>query len=245
MDITESQLVRSIDQTNLSPSATQAEIVAFVTSARAFGFCSVAVMPVWVPLSTQLLQGSRTTVVAAVAFPLGTCTTYSKVAETEWAVEHGPGNVEIDMVMNVSLMKSHRHEELEKEIRAVVEAARGRLVKVIIEVPLLTREEVVTASLIAGKAGADFIKTSTGFKALERWRPSTPDDVRLIRSAVGSTMRVKVAGGISTLSQALAVLEAGANRIGTSAGGGIVETFREETANDRQGRFDFPNRLGS
>ena len=245
MDITENQLLRSIDQTNLSPSITQAEIVAFVTRARAYGFCSVAVMPVWIPLATQLLQGSQTTVAAAVAFPLGTCTTFAKVAETKWSIEHGPGSIEIDMVMNVPLMKSARYDALEEDIRAVVEVAQGHVVKVIIEVPVLSREEIVIASLIAEKAGADFIKTSTGFKALKHWRPSTPDDVRLIKSAVGNTMRIKVAGGISTLPQALAVLEAGASRIGTSMGDTIVDTFREETCNEKQGRLDFPDRLES
>jgi deoxyribose-phosphate aldolase len=241
--ITEHQLVRSIDQTNLNPNATESEIMAFVNNARTYNFCSVAIMPVWIPLATQILQGAQTTVVAAIGFPLGTCTTFSKVAETKWSIEHGPKNIEIDMVMNVPLIKSNRYDLLEKDMHAVVEAAGTHIVKVIIEVPILTHQEIVIASLIAENAGADFIKTSTGFKQFKNWRPSTTDDVRLIKTAVSNRLKIKVAGGIGTLSQALAVLEAGASRIGTSSGNTIVDTFREYRGIDELVRVDPQVRL--
>ena len=236
--ITEHLLARSIDQTNLNPNATESEIAAFVIKASAYKFCSVAIMPVWIPLATQILQGGQTTIVAAVGFPLGTCTTFSKVAETKWSIEHGPKNIEIDMVMNVPLIKSNRYDLLEKDMLAVVEAAETHIVKVIIEVPILTHQEIVIASLIAENAGAAFIKTSTGFKPLKNWRPSTTDDVRLIKNAVSNRLKIKVAGGIGTLSQALAFLEAGASRIGTSSGNTIIDTFREYSCNDELGRVN-------
>jgi deoxyribose-phosphate aldolase len=232
MKITDNQLVRAIDQTNLNPNATEAEITAFVNIARTYNFCSVAIMPAWIPLASRLLQGSQTTVVAAISFPLGTSTTPSKVAETKWAIEHGPDDIEIDMVMNVPLIKSERYADLEEDMRAVVEAAAGHTVKVIIEVPVLTRQEIVIASLIVENAGADFIKTSTGFKPIKNWRPSNSEDVWLIRNVVGDRLKIKVAGGIGTLSQALAVLEAGASRIGTSSGNTIVDAFREVRSPD-------------
>ena len=240
MKITENQLVRSIDQTNLNPNATEPEIVAFVNNARTYNFCGVAIMPMWIPMATQILQGGQTTVVAAIGFPLGTCTTFSKVAETKWSIAHGPENIEIDMVMNVPLIKSDRYEALEKDMHAVVEASDGHIVKVIIEVSVLTRQEIVIASLIAENAGADFIKTSTGFKSLKNWRPSTTDDVRLIKNAISDRLKIKVAGGISTLSQALAFLDAGANRIGTSSGNTIIDTFREYAAKSAPFRTVIP-----
>jgi deoxyribose-phosphate aldolase len=227
MKITENQLAQSIDQTNLNPNATETEITAFVINARRYNFYSTALLPIWVPIAAQILLGAQTTVVSAIGFPLGTSTTFSKVAETKWSLEQGPENIEIDMVMNISLLKSRRYDALEMDMREVVKAADGRTVKVIIEVPLLTPEEIVIASLIAENAGAGFIKTSTGFKPLKNWRPSTPEDVRLIKSAIGNRLKIKVAGGIATLSQALAVLEAGASRIGTSSGNAIVDAFRE------------------
>jgi deoxyribose-phosphate aldolase len=238
MKITEYQLAQSIDQTNLNPKATETEITDFVINARTYNFCSTAIMPAWIPLATQLLQGGQTTVVAAIGFPLGTCTTFSKVAETNWSIEHGPEDIEIDMVMNVPLIKSFRYDALEKDIRAVADAATGHTVKVIIEVPVLTCEEIVIASLIAENAGADFIKTSTGFKPLKNWRPSTTEDVRLIKSAIGSRLKIKVAGGIGTLSQAFAILEAGASRIGTSSGNAIVDAFRGYGFIDEPGKAD-------
>ena len=235
MNITELQLARAIDQTNLSPIASAADIALLANQAKMHNFCAVAIMPSWIPLASEILEGSQTTVVAAIGFPLGTCTTASKVAETEWAILHGHSKIEIDVVMNISMLKSGKNTLVERELRAVKRAAQGHILKVIIESPLLTPDEVFLASLIGENAGADYIKTSTGFKYLKGWRPSTLDDVRLIRGAVADRVKIKVAGGVSTLSQALAYLEAGASRIGTSAGHLIVEQCRERGGSDRPG----------
>ena len=125
--------------------------------------------------------------------------------------------------MNLSLLKSRHYREVQADVRAVVEAAEGQTVKVIIEVPMLTNEEIVIASMIAENAGVDFIKTSTGFKAYPQMRPSTSADVRLIRSVVDERVKIKIAGGVFSLEQALDALDAGAQRIGTINGIPIVE----------------------
>jgi deoxyribose-phosphate aldolase len=225
----ERDIANLIDQTNLKPEATPAEITAFVTRAREHKFRSVAIMPGWIPLAARLLGKAETTVVAAIGFPLGTTPTEGKVSETLWAIENGPPDTEIDMVMNISLLKSRRYGDVERDIAAVVAAAKGHVVKIIIEAPLLTEDEIVMASMLCEKGGANFVKTSTGFKAFRGWRPSTVSDVVLIREAVGDRLKIKVAGGIKSLEQLLAVVEAGASRIGTSSGVEIVESWRRLT----------------
>jgi len=223
---TEMDIASLIDQTNLKPEATAVEMTAFVEEAMEHKFCSVAIMPGWIPLATHLLGDGATTVVAAIGFPLGTTPTEGKVRETVWAIKNGPPRIEIDMVMNISLLRSRKYSEVVSDIAAVVSAAKGHIVKVIIEAPLLASDEIVVASMLVEKAGADFVKTSTGFKAFRGWRPSTVEDVALIRQAVGDRLRIKVAGGIKNLEQLLAVVEAGASRIGTSSGVGILEASR-------------------
>lgn len=222
----ERDIARLIDQTNLKPEATQHEIADFVKQAREYRFRAVAIMPGWIPVARRLLGEGETTIVAAVGFPLGTTPTAGKVRETVWAIQNGPPDIEIDMVMNISLMRSRRYSDVVDDLRAVIAAAKGHLVKVIIEAPLLVADEIVVASMLAERAGADFVKTSTGFKAFRGWRPSTAEDVALIRRAVGDRLGIKVAGGIKNLEQVLAVVEAGASRIGTSSGVDIVETCR-------------------
>lgn len=226
-NFTENLIARSIDQTNLRPNATEREISSFIEEAKQYNFCTVAIMPAWIPLATSILKGSQTTVVAAIDFPLGTGTTYSKLSETIWAIDHGPEDIELDMVMNIPLLKSRKYDILEKEISAVVDAAKPHIVKIIIEVPVLTQDEIVIASLIVENAGADFVKTSTGFKQFRGWRPSTVADVNLIKRAISNRLKIKVAGGISTLSQSIALIEAGASRIGTSSGVAIIKTYRQ------------------
>lgn len=221
--INEKELARYLDQTNLKVEASESEITQFVEDAKKYEFYGVAIMPYWVPLATKILKGSKTTIIAAIGFPSGTIPTESKVEETKWCIENGLPNIEIDMVMNLSWLKSRRYDLVRKEIEEVVKAADGRVVKVIIEAPLLTKDEIVIASLIAEAAGANFVKTSTGFKGFHGWRPTTPEDVRLIRNVVGKQVKVKAAGGIKTTGQALAIIEAGADRIGTSSGVQIVE----------------------
>jgi deoxyribose-phosphate aldolase len=224
-DITKAELARYIDQTNLRPEATEREITEFVLLSRSYNFRTVAIMTAWVPLATRLLQGSTTSIVASVGFPLGTYPTQSKVTETKWAIKHGRDNLEIDMVMNLSLLKSHRYKEVEGDIHAVVEAAGGHTTKVIIEVPLLSEEEIIIASMIAEQAGVDYIKTSTGFKAYPEMRASTSQDVRLIRSVVNDRVKIKIAGGVFSLEQALDAVDVGAHRIGTIAGIPILEAL--------------------
>jgi len=223
---TERDIARLIDQTNLKPEATAAEVTGFVTQARDSKFCSVAIMPGWIPLAARLLGNGETTVVAAIGFPLGTTPTAGKVSETLWAIKNGPPGTEIDMVLNISLLKSRRYGEVERDIAAVVTAAKGHIVKVIIETPLLTQDETAMASMLCERGGADFVKTSTGFKAFRGWRPSTVEDVVLIRQVVGDRLKIKVAGGIKSLEQLLAVVEAGASRIGTSSGVEILQSWR-------------------
>lgn len=220
-------LARYIDQTNLRPEATEEEMRRFLDEARKYGFFGVAVMPLWIPLSAKILKGSVTRIVAAIGYPLGTIPTLLKVQEAKWAIENGNSDTELDVVMNVSLLKSGRLGATRDDVSAVVKAADGRPTKVIIEVPLLTREETLIACRISEKAGARFVKTSTGFRGLYNWRPTSVDDVRLIRSAVGERLKIKAAGGIETLDQVLAMIEAGASRVGTSSGVHIVETSKK------------------
>ena len=224
--ITEKELVKYIDQTNLKVEADEKEMTQFIEEAKKYEFYGVAVMPYWVPLASKIVKGSKTRVVAAVGFPSGTMPTESKVEETKWCVENCSADLEIDVVMNLSWLRSGRYDLVRKEINEIVKAADGRIVKVIIEAPLLSKEEIVIASLLAEAAGAHFVKTSTGFKGFHGWRPTTPDDVRLIRSVIGEKMKIKAAGGIKTTAHALAIIEAGANRIGTSSGVQIVEGLR-------------------
>ena len=227
MKLTPKSLARYIDQTNLNPAANTDEITHFVEQARSYGFATVAIMTSWVPLATELLTGSETTIVASVSFPLGSNPTASKAAETSWSVRNGRDDLEIDMVMNIPWLKSREYRKVEEDIRTVVQAAEGHTTKVIIETPLLTDDEIIIASLIAQEAGVDFIKTSTGFKAFPGIQASTAEHVRLIKKAVGNLTAVKIAGGIFTTERALQVIEAGATRIGTVAGIPIVEGLQQ------------------
>lgn len=227
MHLTPEIIATYIDQTNLNPAATHTEIRRFVLEAREYGFATVAIMTSWVPLATELLQGSNTTIVASVSFPLGSNPTASKVAETRWAVKNGRDDLEVDMVMNIPWLKSRAYQNVEKDIRSVVEAAEGHTTKVIIETPLLTQDEIVIACLLAQKAGVDFIKTSTGFRAFPGIQASTVEQVKLIRKTVGKTTKIKIAGGVFTTEKAIQAIEAGATRIGTIAGIPIVEGLKK------------------
>jgi len=226
LTITERELCRYLDQTNVQPQATERDIRSFVEEARGYQFASVAIMPVWVPLATELLRGSETTIAAAVGYPLGTTPTECKVQETRWVVERGPADVELDLVMNIPMLKSGQYEALESDLRAVMGAAQGRVVKVIIELPILTGAEVVIASMLCEKVKADYVKTSTGFTAFQGWRVCQPRDVSLIKSVVGDRVKVKASGGLKTLREALSMIDAGASRIGTSCGVAIVGDYR-------------------
>ncbi|WP_202404767.1 deoxyribose-phosphate aldolase [Shimazuella alba] len=204
---------KMIDHTLLKPEATQEEIIKLCAEAREYGFASVCVNPVWVKVAAEELKGSNVKVCTVIGFPLGASTTAVKRFETEDAIKNGAE--EVDMVMNIGLLKSGEDEVVEADIRSVVEAARGKaLVKVIIETSLLTEEEKVRACEISMRASADFVKTSTGFGS----GGATVKDVLLMRKVVGNKLGVKASGGIRDWNDLKSMLEAGANRIGASSG---------------------------
>lgn len=207
-----------IDHTLLRPQATRAQVEQLAEEARKACFASVCVNPAWVPVVAEQLRGSGVKVAAVVGFPLGATLTSAKRAETEAAILAGAH--EIDMVMNVGAMKSGDLARVESDIRGVAEVchAGGALLKVILENAYLSDDEKLAACHIVKAAGAEFVKTSTGFAPTG----AKEEDVRLMRQAVGSTMGVKAAGGIRTLDDALRMLQAGATRLGTSASVSIL-----------------------
>ena len=215
----QSKLAGMIDHTLLKPDATVAQIEQLCREAITYGFGAVCVNGYWVKQCKKSLAGSPVKIAATIGFPLGAMTTKLKRAETKRAIKDGA--VEIDMVMNVGELKSGNLVAVARDIREVVLEAHSRdaIVKVIIETCLLTDEEKVTACLIAMEAEADFVKTSTGFSS----GGATVEDVALMRSVVGDKLGVKAAGGIRSLSDAMKMVEAGANRIGASSGIRIVE----------------------
>jgi len=213
------KLARLIDHTLLRADGTQFQVERLCHEALRFGFAVACVNPVWVPLASRLLRGSNVRVGTVAGFPLGASTTMQKRAEAWTAI--CAGAQEIDMVMNIGAAKSGELCRVESDIRGVAEICRegGAVLKVILENAYLTDEEKVAACRIAEKAGADFVKTSTGFGP----SGATPADVRLMRQTVSPSVGVKAAGGIRTLNDALRMLEAGANRLGTSAGVAILQ----------------------
>jgi deoxyribose-phosphate aldolase len=213
------KLASLIDHTLLRPEATRVQVKQLCREALQFGFAAAYVNPVWVPTASKLLQGSSVRVGTVVGFPLGATATSAKRAEAEVAILLGAQ--EIDMVMNIGAIKSGDLERVESDVRGVVEVCHPAevVVKVILETAYLTEAEKVAACQVVKTAGADFVKTSTGFGP----SGASEHDVRLMRQAVGPEMGVKAAGGIHTLAAALGMLEAGANRLGTSASVAILE----------------------
>ncbi len=208
-----------IDHTILKPEATRNDVVKICREARQYGFASVCVNPYWVPLVRAELAGSAVKVCTVVGFPLGATSTEAKVAETAVAVRVGA--TEIDMVINIGALRSGDDDAVRQDIRQVVETAHeaGAIVKVILETALLDDAQKATACALAKQAGADFVKTSTGFST----SGATAHDVALMRSVVGPGMGIKAAGGIRTLNDLRAMTAAGATRIGASASIKIVE----------------------
>lgn len=208
-----------IDHTLLRPEATAAQVKTLCEEAKQYGFASVCVNPAFVHLAAGLLADSKVPVCVVVGFPLGATLPILKVVETLTYLNAGA--VEIDMVMNVGALKGEAYGQVLNEIQSVVQVAHNQraIVKVILETCLLTRKEKILACLISQAAGADFVKTSTGFNA----GGATVEDVQLMRRVVGSEMGIKASGGIRTLTDALAMIEAGATRIGTSAGVRILQ----------------------
>lgn len=211
------EINKYIDHTLLKADATSAQIARLCAEAREYQFASVCVNTCYVPLCKKLLEGSGVEVCCVVGFPLGAMATVSKAFETAQAVKDGAD--EVDMVINVGAAKEGNWQYVEDDIRAVVEAADGKLVKVIIEACLLTDEEKAEACRCAVRAKAHYVKTSTGFST----HGATVEDVRLMKETVGDKALVKAAGGIRSYEDAMAMIEAGASRLGCSAGIKIME----------------------
>lgn len=216
---TPSAIAAYIDHTLLRPEAASSDIRKVCQEARQYGFASVCVNPYWVPLVAAELMGSAVRVCTVVGFPLGANATEIKVAETEAAVKAGAQ--EIDMVLNIGELRGGNHITVRRDIEAVVKAAHagGAIVKVILETSLLDDAQKVAGCTLAKLAGAEFVKTSTGFSA----QGATVHDVALMRRTVGPEMGVKASGGIRTLEDVTRMIEAGATRIGASGGVKIVE----------------------
>ena len=210
------QIAKTIDHTLLKPDATKAQILKLCDEARTYGFASVCVNPSRIALVAEQLKGTDVTPCCVVGFPLGAIPSESKAAETAVAVKNGAR--EIDMVIDIGRAKDGDWAYVESDIAAVKAACGPAKLKVIIETCLLTDDEKVKACQAAVRANADFVKTSTGFSKAG----ATVADVRLMRQTVGPDMGVKAAGGIHNRAEALAMLEAGATRIGTSSGIAIV-----------------------
>lgn len=209
-------LAKYIDHTNLKPEASVGQIQVLCQEAAEHGFAAVCVNPVYVDFAAHWLRGSGVRIATVVGFPLGAALTEIKAAETKAAVERHAD--EIDMVINLGAVKTGVWDAVERDIQAVVEAAEGRLVKVILETCLLTDAEKRLACQAALAAGAHFVKTSTGFSS----GGATVEDVRLMKAVVGNNALIKASGGVRTREQAQAMIAAGASRIGTSAGVSIV-----------------------
>lgn len=206
-----------IDHTLLKATATSDEIRELCAEAREYQFASVCVNPGYVPLAAELLRGSPVKVCTVVGFPLGATTTFSKAAETKEAVANGAD--EIDMVINIGALKNGEDHLVEEDMRAVVQAASGRITKSIFETALLSDDEVVRACRMAKRAGLDYVKTSTGFGP----GGATVHHVALMRKTVGRSMGVKASGGVRDLEGAREMIAAGATRIGASASVKIVK----------------------
>lgn len=214
------QIEKYIDHTLLKPEADRKQIEKLCDEARTFRFASVCVNPAWVKEAANFLANSGVKVCTVIGFPLGASTSETKQFETKNAIDNGAE--EVDMVINIGALKSGDYDFVEQDIRSVVEAAKGKaLVKVIIETSLLTDEEKEKACELATKAGADYVKTSTGFSS----GGATVQDVALMRKAAGPDMGVKASGGVRTLEDAIKMIEAGATRIGTSSGTAIAQQF--------------------
>lgn len=205
-----------IDHTLLKPEASRADVERMCSEAVKHHFAAVCIYPVWIPLVASLLRGTGVKTCTVAGFPHGASSSATKAFEAAEAVRSGAE--EVDMVLAVHAVKGGNMRYAEDDIRAVVSAADGRTVKVILETGLLTDAEKVTACRFAVAAGARFVKTSTGMGA----GGATVADIRLMRGTVGPDIGVKASGGVRSLAEALAMIEAGANRIGTSAGVAIV-----------------------
>lgn len=212
-----------IDHTLLKQDAREEEILKLCEEARTYDFMSVCVNTSYVKLAADALKGSDVLVCTTVGFPLGMSTTESKVFETKQAIENGAK--EVDMVINVGALKDKRYDYVLNEIKAVKEATGDLVLKVIIETALLSDEEIVKASELVVESGADFVKTSTGFST----GGATVEDVKLMKETVQDKIQIKAAGGVRSVEDLNAMVAAGATRIGTSGGVGLVQSGQNKT----------------
>lgn len=205
-------IAKTIDHTILKPNVTDADVIKVCAEAKEYGFFSVCVNPYFVPLVSSQLKGSDVKVTSVIGFPLGASTTFIKAAEAKKAVDDGAN--EIDMVINVSALKDGKFDFVKSDIAAVVDAIKGKaILKVILETCLLTKDEIVKACVLSKEAGAQFVKTSTGFST----GGATTEDVALMKKTVGDALEVKASGGVRDYETAMAMINAGATRIGASA----------------------------
>ena len=211
-------VAKMIDHTILKAFATEEDVKTVCREAREFGFFSVCINPAYIELAKKELEGSDVKVCTVIGFPLGANTSETKAFETKDAISKGAD--EVDMVINISALKDKKYEYVQNDIKAVVDAAdKKALVKVIIETCYLTDDEKRIACEIAKKSGADYVKTSTGFGT----GGSTPEDIKLMRDTVGPKIGVKASGGVRNMEDAIAVINAGATRIGASSSIAIVQ----------------------
>ncbi|HEM3611468.1 TPA: deoxyribose-phosphate aldolase [Streptococcus suis] len=210
------KLNKYIDHTILKPETTQEQVEKILAEAKEYDFASVCVNPTWVALAAESLKDSDVKVCTVIGFPLGANTPAVKAFETKDAISNGAD--EIDMVINIGALKTGNYDLVLEDIKAVVEASGDKLVKVIIEACLLTDDEKVKACQLSQEAGADYVKTSTGFST----GGATVTDVALMRKTVGPDMGVKASGGARSYEDAIAFIEAGASRIGASSGVAIM-----------------------
>ncbi|RKD29476.1 deoxyribose-phosphate aldolase [Thermohalobacter berrensis] len=216
------KLERYIDHTLLKPEAVEEQIKKVCEEAKKYNFASVCVNPYYVPLVSRELKGTDVKTCVVVGFPLGATTKEVKAFETKQAIENGAN--EVDMVINIGALKDKKYDVVRDDIKAVVDSAKGKaIVKVIIETCLLTKEEKVKACELAKEAGADFVKTSTGFST----GGAKVEDIRLMRETVGPEMGVKASGGVRTKEFAEVLIDTGANRIGASSSIAIVEGAKD------------------
>lgn len=211
------EYAKYIDHTLLKPESTRQQIDKIISEAKEYHFKSICVNPTHVKYASEQLVNSDVLVCTVIGFPLGATTTATKIFETEDAIKNGAS--EIDMVINIGALKDGRYDDVKKDIEGVVGASNEHTVKVIIETILLTEDEKVKACEISKAAGADFVKTSTGFAG----GGATPEDVKLMKDTVGADLEVKASGGVRNLEDFHNMLDAGATRIGASAGVQIIK----------------------
>jgi len=220
--ITHKQLAKTNDHSLLNPQMTEAEVIAGCELAKKYDVASVCVKPYHVKMAVELLKGTDVAVGTVVGFPHGSSTTEIKVAEAQDAISNGA--VELDMVLNIGELRSGNADYVLEDIRAVVEAAKGKaLVKVILENAYLTDEEKVLGCQLTEQAGADFVKTSTGYAP----GGATLEDLKLMRATVGPKVQVKAAGGVRSLDAILDVIDVGTTRVGATATATILDDFKK------------------